>query len=958
MKDLWKRLSSVSLAALLTLQLNGKAFALDAADAAAAAAETPPQIVQPALPPAGTSFEGLPSSVDPAPAQGETPAVQTADAVPTADAPTEKLSTAPDPAPAQSENQTPAIQRVSLPADPDGTQSSNASETPGLTDSSVGAGSPKDPDSTPQEDSIPVTLFAVQAKSVVQQNAQGADEQGQGQPSDPDAQQPDDQELPDTQAPALSVAGEAVDLSANSSGSGWKYDAQDKSLVLINFDGSAQSITTEASDITIKAAGLNRLEKLSVDGDIHLIGTGILLVDEIEMPEGKSLSLQPNQEIYGENGGSVAVFLKQEDGSYKLINRAVTGILDEEYTLPEGVTLVMPEGTELKLQSLAIGELLVEEVPVQIEYSTTSESKVESSLLATQAERRDAQLDPGIVEFSSTAAQLTIPETAKLIVQQAAKLVLKSISELHSGILVPKLTVAGMLELNGSVTGGDIVLAGENSFSGEGVIENARIDVLADQTLISAADSRIVLSGGTETETLALSGENTLHFSGNAGVGTLELNGSSVNAESFSTLEESGHPGALTLDTIIGNGTISYRNGNIKVGANSSDGNVQEIVTTGGTLVRNAGTDSEELFVVGPSGLIPVSGSGAEYSNGHYSFPVVAVHVSGTRNVDWSVTEYISPEGTDPETVYSFGSGWTTISLKQLQEALLPSTGPQKWIEIYYSDGSGKPQKMVLTAEDQLDGKTIDASCISLIRAVAVTYVVNGSGGGSSTITDTSFTGSGVLGVGAGSVTGGSSTSILSGTGITKPAPNNPGTDNPGNGNSGTDNPGTNNPGTNNPGTDNPGANNPGTDNTGADNTGNENADGNDSAAQGQDVVGAESGTSLQIWVDQPKADAPFVLHMEEDGQACEKPEGSISVHLPFRPAPELLGKKLYVVFRDRGGKLRAFSARYDAASGELLFETELLGEFVVVAPSYSAPEFSDRFYEILAEMDEVQSLF
>ncbi len=312
MKDLWKRLSSVSLAALLTLQLNGKAFALDAADAAAAAAETPPQIVQPALPQAGAAAESLPSASDPAPAQGEIPAAQAADAVPTADAPTEKLSTAPDPTPAQGDNQTPAaVQRVSLPADPDGTQPSNASETPGLTDGSVGAGSPEEPDSTPQKDSVPVALFAVQAKSVVQQNAQGADEQGQGQPSDPDAQQPDDQELPDTQAPALTVAGEAVDLSADSSGAGWRYDAQDKSLVLINFDGSAQSITTEAGDITIKAAGLNRLEKLSVDGDIHPIGTGILLVDEIEMPEGKSLSLQPNQKIYGENGGSVAVFLKQ-----------------------------------------------------------------------------------------------------------------------------------------------------------------------------------------------------------------------------------------------------------------------------------------------------------------------------------------------------------------------------------------------------------------------------------------------------------------------------------------------------------------------------------------------------------------------------------------------------------------------------------------------------------------------
>ncbi|MBO5496705.1 MAG: hypothetical protein J5967_04815 [Oscillospiraceae bacterium] len=798
--------------------------------------------------------------------------------------------------------------------------------------------------------------------------------------------QPDGQGTPqDTPTPSLTVAGETVDLTANSGGSGWSYDAQDNSVVLINYDGSTQSITTTASDVTIKAAGLNRLEKLSVDGDIHLIGTGILLVDEIEMAEGKSFDLQPNKEIYGENGGSVAVFLKQEDGSYRLINGSiVSGILDEEYTLPAGVTLVVPDGSELRLQSLAVGELLAEGAPVQVEYSTVGETEAERPLLATQTERRDAGLDPGTVEFWSTAAQLTIPETAKLIVENAAKLVLSQIYELHSGTLVSKMTVAGSLELDGTVSGGVVVLERGNVLSGNGVIQNAEINAHASQTGITASDSKIILGDKTETGTLALSGQNEIQFGGNAEVGTLELNQGGVSAASFETLDEDGNQSTLHVDTISGSGAITYQNGNIEIGTNSSGGKVTETFTTGGIIVRNAGTDQEELFVVGPSGPILVSGSGAEFSNGYYSFPLVKVFVGGSRNVDGSITESVSPNGEDAEIMCSFGAGSTTISLNELRSTLLPTVGIGKWIEIYYADDSGKLQRRILTDKDQLEGETMDASCISLIRTVAESYVTNGSGGGSSTSTNTSFTGSGVLGAGAGSVKGGKSTSILSGTGITNPTPTNNGENNPGGNpgsNTGGNNTGGNNTGGNNTGGDNTSGNNTGGNNTGGDNTGGDNTGGNNTGGEntgstdpddnGENGAGKtdesgtntqnggteEPGTAMRIWVDRKNPKEAYVLHAEKDGVAYSETADSIQVRMSFTPAPEMTGHKLYVVFLDRNGKPQAFAAHYDKESKELVFETELLGKFTVVAFDFSGKEFSPEFYTALAKLEEVKKL-
>ena len=111
------------------------------------------------------------------------------------------------------------------------------------------------------------------------------------------------------------------------------------------------------------------------------------------------------------------------------------------------------------------------------------------------------------------------------------------------------------------------------------------------------------------------------------------------------------------------------------------------------------------------------------------------------------------------------------------------------------------------------------------------------------------------------------------------------------------------------------------------------------------------------IWVEEREADSPYVLHMEADGREITDPERPVEVRMDYTLKPGEAGQKLYVVFRLPGGRLKAYAARYDAAEGQLIFETELLGVFVVTAFSFSGEEFSEEFYLALAKTEEVKKL-
>ena len=113
--------------------------------------------------------------------------------------------------------------------------------------------------------------------------------------------------------PFLLIGDTEIDFTEDASGNGWSYECDDEGgfVVLEGFNGSDQLIGTAGSDLTIKTTGVNRIGTLIVDGDLNLIGSGILLIDNIELAEGKDLNLLTNTTIYEDGTGSVAVFVKR-----------------------------------------------------------------------------------------------------------------------------------------------------------------------------------------------------------------------------------------------------------------------------------------------------------------------------------------------------------------------------------------------------------------------------------------------------------------------------------------------------------------------------------------------------------------------------------------------------------------------------------------------------------------------
>lgn len=68
-------------------------------------------------------------------------------------------------------------------------------------------------------------------------------------------------------------------------------------------------------------------------------------------------------------------------------------------------------------------------------------------------------------------------------------------------------------------------------------------------------------------------------------------------------------------------------------------------------------------------------------------------------------------------------------------------------------------------------------------------------------------------------------------------------------------------------------------------------------------------------------------------------------------------GQNIYVVFVTKDGSLRAIPAVYDALSGQLVFDSSLVGEFVVVNFEYNGELYSADFYQKLAKLDAVKHL-
>ena len=224
---------------------------------------------------------------------------------------------------------------------------------------------------------------------------------------------------------------------------GWRYESE--RLTIVNCQGyetiPSPSLDTGDESITIVAAGTNHLTSIRSNADVNIIGTGILLVDEVELGENGKVNLLPNSDLYKEGG--VAVFLKQEDGSYLLVNGSVPGILDEACSVPDGVKLVIPEGSTLQL------ETLVQETDLHSYDSTIYSGQNAPSV--RDLENKD---------YDDSYGRLYVPENSTLEVQKGAVIKMHSVdlgTDTETGkhsVVAPRLPVYGTLVVDGTISGG------------------------------------------------------------------------------------------------------------------------------------------------------------------------------------------------------------------------------------------------------------------------------------------------------------------------------------------------------------------------------------------------------------------------------------------------------------------------------------------------------------------------
>ena len=232
----------------------------------------------------------------------------------------------------------------------------------------------------------------------------------------------------------------------------WGWSASDGMLSLANCD-EAQDINVKEGNLTIQAAGLNRINTLVSDSVVNIIGSGIMLLEEAKLGEKGEVNLLTNDQ-YADTGveGSVAVFLRQKDAqgeTYKLINGPVSAILDGIYSIPSGVNLIIPDGSSFIMNSTVATKKEGEDNRYQYYSGDTS------SVTAADVEEN--------------AAQLTIKSGASLTIEDGASFKMistESIKEKGEAIhiLTPMLEIenGGKLVQNGKFTGtGGIVVFDE-----------------------------------------------------------------------------------------------------------------------------------------------------------------------------------------------------------------------------------------------------------------------------------------------------------------------------------------------------------------------------------------------------------------------------------------------------------------------------------------------------------------
>ena len=241
---------------------------------------------------------------------------------------------------------------------------------------------------------------------------------------------------------SLTVNGRAVNIKSGDpsgwneqTGSGWKYDVAlpgaehaISQLTLVNCAAAGE--IRGAGDLTIAAAGTNRISRLNVNGNVTLVGSGLLIVDEVTHPERMSV-------------GGVALFVRDGAGRYVLQS---DGELLERVVLPAG-DYVIPGNTNLNL-----------------------------ALYMTPTGEEFLEIGDLTVRDSISSGQLLIPAGASLTVEAGGSISLEQLVLSHF-TYVAQLTVEGALTLRSGSSiqndgrievrgGGELICLGTGGITG------------------------------------------------------------------------------------------------------------------------------------------------------------------------------------------------------------------------------------------------------------------------------------------------------------------------------------------------------------------------------------------------------------------------------------------------------------------------------------------------------------
>ena len=689
---------------------------------------------------------------------------------------------------------------------------------------------------------------------------------------------------------------------------------EDGSYVLVNHSGT-ESLQADG-DITILAAGLNRVSSISGTGKVNIAGTGILLVDSLE----GELDLMTLTDVYDK--GSTAVFVKQTDGSYLLVNGAVPGILDEEYTINDA-SLVMPDQSRLVLCGTGAEAIRDNDGNITaVNYYHGTEHNYSAS------DRKN------VIE---QVGKLTITGAASLFIHQGAALLLENLRSLgftntDDFMRYPELAVTngGTLTVEGDVTGGGFVSVDGNGSSlfGSGSV-TARQITIDDPDAVSNADisfsaGDIYLNGEGTYQDLTIDNSIVHMEDGSAAISGLNISGNSTillptgadvelsSVDGTLSLRMWGDPVCSVSGDIAGSGTIRFEKGTFSLAKGIKLNDVSISTEPGGNVFDYPGVLETCLPLMHIS---PEDMTRADESEDQ-SIPVAGV---------WMIDHAEKNKRSWIEVVKLAENTSIRASRDENQNLVLSPTDLRTLIEAYKTSAGWNEEEGVIKFEllhlndgvlsldtfdeSQLTQFSADDVCLVRIAFQQATSFVEPAG--TSTQTGTLFTGSGILGgSGAGSVHYGSTNHS-----------NQSGTD------------------------DDNGTGNGGTDST---------------TGKTETEPAAETVTMTRpatVWVEAQSDGIRYILCAAEGEKTLRDLGGRVSVSMRYELPPQNTGKALYAVFRNADGTITAARARYSGLKGELSFETDRLGAFVIVAFDFDGEEFSDAFYAALEDLPELQDL-